>query len=307
MAKLIIIGNGFDLAHKIPTSYNDFRKYLIAKYLEAYQNRNRIIDISEIKDLECISVELLIYALDHVNGEDWSNFEASLSHINFEDKFPRHEHREDPEEDNSSAAEYLMYIMALTEVFGRCVSLWKSLLSAWIKEIERSIENYVYKPLDTIQELLKCDAKIMTFNYTKTIQILYGKSGIKHIHNRVGQELIFGHSNIDSTYQEDCYNSLNSNFLDDIIKMLYKDTRKQIAKYSDFFKKIDSSINEVYSYGFSYGPSDIPYIKLIISRIAEDVAWYFTKFDSQNKEFMRRTKIKLRRLGFKGQFSVGEY
>ena len=306
MSKLIIIGNGFDLAHKIPTSYNNFRKYLIDKYPVAYRNKDRIIDIDEICDIKLIAVELMLYAIDHANGEDWSNFESSLSIINFKDKFPRHEHREDTDEDNSTAAEYLMYIGALTEIFEKCVQLWGELLSDWIKEIERSIENYEYGSINSIYNLLNGDVKIMTFNYTKTVQILYGKSGVKHIHNRVGQELIFGHSNISPTYQEDCYNFLSSDFLDDILKMLYKDTGKQFSKYSDFFRKIGTDINEIYSYGFSYGRSDNYYVKFIIGRISENAIWNFTKYDSLNKEFMRRTKSKLRKWGFKGEFGVYE-
>ncbi|MDE6201103.1 MAG: bacteriophage abortive infection AbiH family protein [Clostridiales bacterium] len=306
MSKLVILGNGFDLAHNIPTSYNHFREYLIDKYPVAYRNRYRIIDIDEIDDIEMISVELMLYAIDHANGDDWSNFENSLSIINFKDKFPRHEHRENPEEDNSSAAEYLMYVMRLTDIFACCIELWGDLLSDWIKEIEKYIENNFYAPLNSIYDLLNGDAKIMTFNYTKTVQILYGKSGIKHIHNRVGQELIFGHSNINCTYEEDCVESLYSNFLDDILRKLYKNTEKQMSKYSDFFKRIDNSVNEVYSYGFSYGASDIPYIKLVVGRIAENAVWYFTKYDSLNKEFIRKTKIRLRKLGFKGRFDIYE-
>ena len=248
----------------------------------------------------------MLYALDRVNGEDWSNFESSLSVINFQDKFPRHEHREDPDEDNSTAADYLMYIVELTEVFEHCVELWGTLLSDWIKEIEKSIEKRVYAPIDSICKLLNEDAKIMTFNYTKTVQILYGKSAVKHIHNRVGQKSFFGHNNINTTYQEDCYNSICSSSLDEILKMLYKDTNKQMAKYREFFNKIDTSITEVYSYGFSYGASDIPYIRNVVGNIATNAEWNFTKFDSLNKEFMRRTKIKLRKLGFKGQFSIAQ-
>lgn len=74
MTKLIIIGNGFDLAHRIPTSYNDFRKYLLKKYPDAYRNKNRIIDVDEINDIKLMAVELMLYAIDQANGEDWSNF-----------------------------------------------------------------------------------------------------------------------------------------------------------------------------------------------------------------------------------------
>ncbi|MBZ5482420.1 hypothetical protein JGU65_24860 [Bacillus sp. T_4] len=35
MSNLFIIGNGFDLAHRLPTSYKDFYKYLIKTYPNA--------------------------------------------------------------------------------------------------------------------------------------------------------------------------------------------------------------------------------------------------------------------------------
>lgn len=305
MSKLIIIGNGFDLAHKIPTSYNDFRKYLIDRYPDVYRNRNRVIDMDKAKDKTLMAVELMLYALEHANGEDWSNFEESLSRINFEDKFPRHRHREDPFEDDSTALEYLLYISDLTEVIQNCVTLWGVLLSDWIKGIERKIENHCYAPIDSVAELLHGDVRIMTFNYTKTVQCLYSKVGVKHIHNRVGQELIFGHSKVNPTYWEVVSGALMSNCLDDILKYLYKDTQKQLLKYSTFFQKINCDIKEIYSYGFSYGKADIIYIKNIINQIDENTIWYFTEFDAlKNKEFLRKTKIKLRRWGFKGKFGI---
>lgn len=138
---------------------------------------------------------------------------------------------------DSTAAEYLMYVMEITEIFEICVALWGTLLSDWIKEVEIMIEQKAYRQLDSISSLLKGDVRIMTFNYTKTVQVLYGKYGVKHIHNRVGQELVFGHSKSNAINQEDCYNSLNSNYLDDILKMLYKDTDRQLSKYKNFFKK----------------------------------------------------------------------
>lgn len=77
-----------------------------------------------------------------------------------------------------------------------------------------------------------------------------------------------------------------------------------MTKYRDFFNKLDNSINEVFCYGFNYGVLDIPYIKYIIKIINEKAIWYFTKFDSLNKEFMRKNKIELRKLGFKGKFDI---
>lgn len=141
--KLIIIGNGFDLAHNIPTSYNDFRFYLIANYPNSYINKDRIISLDEVDDIKSIAVEVMFYAIDHANGEEWFNFEFSLSQINFQEKFPRHFHREDPKDDNRAALNYLMYISALTNIFNDCVEMWGTLLSDWIKEIEKSIETKI--------------------------------------------------------------------------------------------------------------------------------------------------------------------
>lgn len=305
MAKLIIVGNGFDLAHKIPTSYNDFRKYLIDNYPVAFQNRYKLTEINKIKDLNMLSVELLLYAMDNVNGEDWSNFESSLSVINFKDKFFRHKHRDDAFEDQRTAMEYLIQISEIVSIFNVCVQKWGDLLSDWIRIIERHIESNKFKPIQEIEELLVGDTMVMTFNYTKTIEMLYDKRGVKHIHNRIGQNLIFGHSEVSPMYKENIFDGgLMASDLDDILKSLYKDTDRQKYKYRNFFNKIDNNINEIYSYGFNYSKSDITYIKLILKSISVNSIWYFTKFDSKNKNFIRIIKIKLRKLGFKGSFGI---
>lgn len=38
MNQLIILGNGFDLDHGLPTSYQDFRNYLLSNYSFSAQN-----------------------------------------------------------------------------------------------------------------------------------------------------------------------------------------------------------------------------------------------------------------------------
>ena len=48
MAKLFIIGNGFDSAHKLKTSYNHFREYLLSNNPEI--NMEELIIPEEIHD-----------------------------------------------------------------------------------------------------------------------------------------------------------------------------------------------------------------------------------------------------------------
>lgn len=40
MAGIFIAGNGFDIAHGIPTKYSEFRKYIISRYPDALKFRD---------------------------------------------------------------------------------------------------------------------------------------------------------------------------------------------------------------------------------------------------------------------------
>ena len=42
MSSLFIIGNGFDIAHGIPTKYRDFREFIIKSYPEAIKYRDEV-------------------------------------------------------------------------------------------------------------------------------------------------------------------------------------------------------------------------------------------------------------------------
>ena len=151
--------------------------------------------------------------------------------------------------------------------------------------------------------------RFFTFNYTKTLQRLYGIKQVTHIHNRVGQKLIFGHGkeNVSSLSFNPKFSGgphMCSSFLDDMLASFKKDTDTPLKKYNKFFKGLDDSIDKVYSFGFGYGKVDSVYIKKIISSISPNATWYFTEFESRDKESMRIKKIKLRSYGFKGEFAI---
>lgn len=88
MSSLFIIGNGFDLAHGIPTKYSDFRKYIINLYPEALEFRDEIIHIEQCHEIyeDEFAAEILLSTMDKVCGEDWGNFESALADINFGNK-----------------------------------------------------------------------------------------------------------------------------------------------------------------------------------------------------------------------------
>lgn len=314
MGNLFIIGNGFDLSHGIPSQYSNFRSFIIEKYPQALALRDEVIYLDDIFDIDEreFAAEILLNAMDRASGEDWSRFEEALACINFNRKFPFANHKDDEtdEEDRELMQDYLVYMSALSKYFIACSELWQDFFRLWIKNIEFQIEQHQFARKEALILLLtQPNTHFLTFNYTKTLQVLYGVKKVTHIHNRVGQKLIFGHDKDDALYMQYGKTSENeplvsSSDLDDFIMSLRKDTVKPMKKYNHFFKSLDKTIDCVYSYGFSYGRPDSVYIKEIIKRIHPYATWHFTEFEASNSEALRIKKIKLRNYGFKGNFGL---
>jgi len=311
MNSLFILGNGFDLAHGLPTMYKDFRSAILKNYPNAGINRDEQFDIYDYFEMyeDEFAAEILVYAIDSASGLEWNDFENALAHINFYDKFPRRTESADMsrEEDNKDARNYLLAVDIISNAMISSTKYCQGFFRCWVKDVEQELESRAYAPKESLIELFANPTnQYLTFNYTKTLQKLYGIRKVIHIHNRVGQKLIFGHGNDQATYKEPIENSctISSSFLNDLLLSFRKDTVTPIKKYSDSFKKLDGNIDKVYSYGFSYSKVDSIYIKTIIKRIATNATWYFTDYESFDKEALRIKKIKLRRYGFKGDFGI---
>ncbi len=97
MSSLFIVGNGFDIAHGIQTKYSDFRTFIINMFPRAFELRDEIVYLEDFKniDLAEFAAEILLNAMDKAAGEDWFNFEEALAYVNFDNKFPLPNHRED--------------------------------------------------------------------------------------------------------------------------------------------------------------------------------------------------------------------
>ena len=91
MSKLFILGNGFDLAHCLPTSYRHFQNYLYDTYPEAYHTDDGVWSISpqEQKDGGMVvdrseAVAFITYVIDCAEGPEWSDLESTLGKLNFD-------------------------------------------------------------------------------------------------------------------------------------------------------------------------------------------------------------------------------
>lgn len=316
MSSLFIIGNGFDIAHGIPTKYRDFRDFVIRLYPESLKYRDEIVLIDDMEYIyeKDFAAEILLATMDKAAGEDWCDFEEALAYINFNHKFPLPNHQEDEtdDEDNELMQQYLLYMDALSSVYVTCSTYWQELFRLWIKEVQSHIDNKNFHPKKTISEkFADPDTLFLTFNYTKTLQRLYGIRKLTHIHNCVGQKIIFGHGQEDVFYGETQDEQsgevlFGSSDLDNLIAYFRKDTTTPFRTHIGFFRQLNDKVDQVYSYGFSYGDVDSVYIKEIIKRISVDATWFFTSFEARDNDSILQKHAKLREYGFKGHFGVYE-
>lgn len=168
--KLYIIGNGFDIHHGLKTSYGDFHKWLQGQP-----------DYSSYEEMECFFSE----------KDLWKNFEEGLGTLNYPEivlqiagedvPSPAEDHYESRLSDAQAAVEDKL-------------EDWRSYiqrgLAKWIRYVGTA---NISKKLD-----LDTDAYFLTFNYTKTLEDLYGieEANILHIHGCAGESperLVLGH------------------------------------------------------------------------------------------------------------------
>lgn len=307
MKSLFLIGNGFDLAHGIKTSYEDFHQYLKAQYPDVNGDEftmpesTTIPDGSEsYDDNEVVSYLLRLISNTERSGEKWSNLENSLGILDFGEFFDRVIELEDEDGDpdfwknmyntQDVASNLVIPTQRISEFF-----------SDWVNTIKID-ERIPYKG-DFAALMNKESDLFLTFNYTKTLEILYHAKNVYHIHGKQGGELLFGHGNDTDYYDENMGRYTGAeNALQQIQVSLRKDTAKAIINNQDFFKRL-LSIDKIYSYGFSFSGVDQIYIKEICKRLpTAEITWYLNDYDSQNQR--EKYKKVIWSCGFKGQFST---
>jgi len=146
-------------------------------------------------------------------------------------------------------------------------------------------------------------ALYLTFNYTDVLEKIYNIPvlNILHIHNKVGEELIFGHGkNLDEfnvekalygdenaflSYDED--GNVESNavgheqFAENAVRAFYEKMRKPtdqiLENQTSFFSRL-SNIEEVVVIGHSYNDIDLPYFIKIAQSTNNNIKWTLSYF-----------------------------
>lgn len=246
---LYVIGNGFDLHHGLATGFPEFKQYVMAKQ-------------PEIND----RMAEYLAGLD----ENWYNLEEALAYFDVDTLI---DHAGDflvgYGADDWSDSYHHDYQFEIEQVVRAISGGLKNQFYSWLQEIE--IPNSKKSPPTLLE--VNSAAKFFSFNYTPTLQKLYGvkASEILHIHgvlSDAAEDVILGHGwvledrpnlnegqdpeSIDTRVME------GNRLIDGYFQDTFKPTDKLIQQHRRFFASL-ALISDIYVWGHSLSSVDMPY------------------------------------------------
>lgn len=257
---LYIIGNGFDLYHDFPTSYNHFENYMEDWSEEMYN-------------------EIHCYWKFKIKNDKWCDFENDLATYNSIQM----------QEEYSRGYSDHEYIADQCAVKGQ--ELYKGLTNCfidWVKSIQLEPR--------TKQLNLKQNAQYITFNYTLTLQKIYKipEAVIWHIHgSSLDSDVIFGHNAKDETkynYSDDTgmpstiqeWSEEASRYAKLPLNQFRKKTDQVIEKNQGRFLKY-KNLEKIYVLGHSLADVDLPYFE-VIHKNNKKAKWYVSYYNDSEQE-----------------------
>lgn len=153
----------------------------------------------------------------------------------------------------------------------------------WVNSIDITVA-------DKVLDLPSC-SKYLTFNYTETLEKIYGipQLNILHIHgSRLSENnYIIGHDNprdTDEVYNDEGeYIFVQDTWSKIIVWMneFVKDCEYIINANQDFFKGL-SNIEQVVVYGHSFSEIDWPYMREIAKQIGKNKPWIISYHEDKD-------------------------
>lgn len=254
---LYILGNGFDLAHKLPTAYWDFRTYLKSahpEFLEAFEEHYDIYpSMSDEAKKEYL----------------WNRFESNLANIDEDSIIESGTSIEMDLESGDVGIEDTLYSYFTNEY--QYIQKLSVYLKEWVRTIRiRDCLPRTSKIKDNIDDLF------LTFNYTATLENVYliRPDKVIHIHGSLRDytpDPVIGHGNkmrIDriSKKIEEAESLFDEKWVSicRVVRDYYSTTLKNTDKYSGCLERIRrSQPNEIIVVGHSLDGIDLPYFTLI--------------------------------------------
>lgn len=273
MATLYIIGNGFDLAHKLESSYQNFYDWLRDA---SYINKNDNIYNDFIRGLTNLN-DADIYS------DDWCDFEEALGNLSVsnildEIYYLATEDKKEDEFKNLTIEECLDNQM-LVYFYWRQLDEIKEIFAKWARSIEAFKPHPEFSINDEEGDLY------LTFNYTKVLEDVYDidPKQILHIHGCVSDpsSIIVGHNkkySLSDFKNIETYKINLQRYAQQIIDILnkpFKDTSRILEQHQKWFDKLkDKGIDTIELYGLSFGEIDDVYFQEIKRQLPQ-AKWRF--------------------------------
>lgn len=326
MEKLFIIGNGFDLAHGLKTSYLEFKNFVYQQICKSQVNVE-LDEIPEIKnvffndfeiptsitgnhgeelynDQEVAEKYFELISLMVKDKRKWIDFENSLARIGNIEFELNSFYDAEGDLDYSQTAAYVEDFSETLKNFYQYAT--NSLFSGWINTISKSEE---YERLLPVKESVlnsKEVALYLTFNYTMVLEDKYGikEEDIFHIHGSIRtREYLVGH-NVEEEVEED-FNpfSLNS-YIASWVEAVRKPVKERLESNAmkNFLERI-SDVTEIYFIGFNLEEKESP-DKLYFQRIFKILPNVKVFIDEFSKDKEKPIKKTLKEWGLKNYESI---
>lgn len=262
---LYIIGNGFDISHGINSRYSDFERWVKTK------GNDRLIGMMNI-----------FFSNEHYL---WADVETALGEYREEEIFDYCKPNE--------GIDYDHMMRSVAAIEDGPDWLFKPILDEFLENFTDWVDSIDISQVHP-QQQLESQSRYLTFNYTETLEKVYGipESNILHIHGSrtiPDDAYIIGHNNVNS---EGLYDTLNGEqyFEQDtknkIIKWmneLQKNTSRIIRHNASFFRSL-SGITHIVVLGHSVNKVDWPYFDEVKKRVSPDALWLFHSHSSEDKE-----------------------
>lgn len=276
MKTLYVIGNGFDRHHEINCSYADFHAWLLEHHPSFF------FDMDEV--------------YGWCDGDWWSNFEINLGEI-----------------DVMEYAQRIAFENPVDLASDHCDSMWNDAQIAvenQMSELYQSLQNYfeewvaqLKKPNQETRIFIdQHDAVFLNFNYTRTLEDLYGiqSDRILHIHGEAGRndKLVIGHGLTEDElrakyptphdlYHQGKLDEETASSFDIHDEWAWNEVFHQVAsrrkpvetiiKQNESFFDGLTCVSKVCVYGLSFSDVDIPYM-IKIKESAPNAHWEISCF-----------------------------
>jgi len=261
---LYIVGNGFDLHHGVQSSYTAFGRHLKEVDADTYDQLERYFSVDD---------------------DFWWQFEAQLAHLDTDSLLDEAAaYLPSYGSDDWSEAGHHDYEYELDRVVAAISSTLRLRFSEWVRQL------VIPPPTLMISKLLPLcrDACYLTFNYTDTLQRVYGirDASVNHIHGaaaRTNDQLVLGHG-----WERTAADSFNhridpesadvrvmggNEIIDRYFTKTFKPTARVIETNQPFFRSL-SAIKKIFIMGHSLSAVDRPYLMELLRHLGPyDVQW----------------------------------